>query len=289
MRTVAILSVMVLFTLSVHAAVKPLDVLSSVKGLTEAQFDGEIKRYFNRTTEEFKQRYLYEANLAIDLSLFDYNRTVVLLCRGELNAGLGNSPFGLALHPYSMNFAVNPVLEYRRPEFHTSVGIDHRCFHYIDQRPPLPIVYWNRCFIMVNSPDRRAVQRSTVLLDTCGHLLRHFSWSGAWGYYVSEFFDVISPINLMSLTRPYYLHQFDASVRYGFASWRGGLVEATSKSMLGFRRSGKGNGYWAEEFGIEALFVKREYDVSTFVRFTTDGGRFDSKDRLFEFGIKAHK
>jgi len=263
-------------------------VFTKVQFLPEAHFDGEIRRFAHQKNDDFIRTYLYETDLAVDQALMRYDTTFYFLFRGELNANLGESPFGLAMHPYQMNYAINPMVEYRLPKMVVTSGIDHRCFHYIDEEPREPIVYWNRAFIGVSSVDRRTYPRTSVfLLNPSLSPFSRLTWHAEWGYYISEFFDIVRPINLMSLTRPHYLHQFDVAARYAIAAWSSGILELTSASMLGFKRSGEA--YWAQQFGTEVFFARKTYDGGLFLRFTLDGGRFNSKDQLIEFGIRAEK
>jgi hypothetical protein len=65
-------------------------------------------------------------------------------------------------------------------------------------------------------------------------------------------------------------------------------VALTDATLLGFKRYGKGS-YWAQETGLEVLIANRFFDTSLFVNYILDEGRFNSKDRLMEFGIRLFK
>ena len=97
---------------------------------------------------------------------------------------------------------------------------------------------------------------------------------------------MVEPMKLMSPARPHYRHDFQLTARYGLIRWGWGAVTLTGVSLFGVKRSGDGT-YWAQETGAEVLFALRPFDPSLFVNYIFDEGRFNSKDRLLEFGIRV--
>lgn len=276
----AILFLLILSTGIAHAALSPDDF----KPFTEASFGIEFKRFNNQKNRYFLEKYSFEENMWAEAALLAYKERLLLLIHSDLNAGMGESPYGLAIHPYDMSYGVTPAIEYRFRKLHISSGIDHRCFHYIDQEPLRPIVYWNRLFLSTGTPHRNQHPRSSAAVnDSIRQTLGKLAWNISTGFYIHEFFGIVRPINLMSLSWPHYLVDCNATAEYFFFSWKSGTLSVTENSLLGCKRNG--NLYWLLETGSAARFAFSNFDFALFARFTLDGGRFNSKDQLFEFGF----
>jgi hypothetical protein len=257
--------------------------------LPDASFDGDYKKFVFQKNRTFRKYYQAEANLNADIAFVGVMQRFYFMFRGELHAGLGESPFGMLLHPFLTSYATTPFLEYRFDKIHVSAGLDHRCFHYVDVLPPDPIVYWNKFYITINSPHRRSLPFVTGLLSDEGWRgFNRLVWSFSWGYYINEFFDMMPTYKLMSVDGPYYFHDFQLNAQYGLARWGWGAVALTDATLFGVKRKGKGS-YWAQETGLEVLLAHRFFDTSLFVNYILDEGRFNSKDRLLEFGIRLYK
>ena len=255
----------------------------------EARYDGDYRIFALHKNSEFKQIYNTEANMNVDLAFVGIREKFYWMFRGELRAGLSQSHMNVVLSPYSMSYAVIPTFEYRFDRMYLSAGLDHRCFHYIDQRPPDPIVYWNKAIIGLASPHHRhPPTAATFLSDSSWNGWGRFIWSFTWGYYISEFFGLIEPYKLMTVSRPHYLHDFQLTSRYGVLRWGWGALLLNGASVLGIRHSGDGP-YWSQEFGIEALLGMRTFDTSVFVNYIRDVGVFNSKDRLLAVGVRVVK
>lgn len=279
-RIFAALVVLVMATGMANAALSPDDF----KPFTEASFGIEFKRFNNQKSAYFLEKYSFEENMFAVAALLSYKNRLLLLIHSDLNAGMGESPYGLAIHPYDMSYGVTPAIEYRFRKLHISSGIDHRCFHYIDQEPFRPIVYWNRLFLSTGTPHRNVHPRSSAAVnDSICQTLGKVAWNVSTGFYIHEFFGIVRPINLMSLSWPHYLVDCNTTAEYFFFSWKSGVLSATSNSVLGWKRDGEM--YWLIETGTAARFAFRNFDYALFARFSVDGGRFNSKDQLFEFGF----
>jgi|GEM_PF-6165446 len=266
-------------------------VASTVKVFPEASYDGDFKLFAFQKNSHFQEKYSCETSLNVDLAFVGVAEKFFWMFRAELGAGCGSSSTGLVLHPYDVSYSLEPTLEYRFKNVHLGAGLDHSCFHEIDRKPREPIVYWNKAILTLNSPHRRNhpyVARYTEGDNGRWGAYERLIWSFTWGYYIREFFGLIAPYKVMSPERPHYMHDFELSVRYGLARWRWGAVTLTGASLLGFKHSDEGR-YWAQQIGAEALFGLRPFDTSLFVNYVFDKGRFNSRDRLFEYGIRVVK
>lgn len=253
----------------------------------EAHFDGDCRTFFNRKNQQFRERYVCEWNMNTDLTFYAFNEQFFWVFRGELTVDMGESEVGLLLNPYDIELGIIPALEYRHSNVHFSMGLDHRCFHGIDHLPELGIIYWNKIVFRANSSIWRKYPCAIEVLNRNNTIYQRLQWSIAWGYYISDFFNVIAPYKLMSIDRPHYVHDGIISAKYPLLSMGSWGILGSEKVMLGFKK--KGAVYWAQELGIEFLWNRKNFDVSLFSCFTLDGGRFDSKDQLFEIGISVAK
>lgn len=263
-------------------------VRENVTVFQEASYDGDYRMFAFHKNDAFKEAYFCEWNMNIDLAFIGINEQFYWMFRSELRAGCGDSPSGMVLHPYDVSYGLIPTLEYRFSRLHVFSGLDHRCFHYIDQKPPEPIVYWNKLLVGVNSAHRRIHPWFVhYLRDEKWEGLDRLMWSITWGYYIREFFGLAEPRKLMSIKRPLYLHDFNLSAVYGLFRWKWGAVAVKSASLLGFKTTG--SRYWAQETGAELLISMSRFDTSLFVNYIFDEGRFNGKDRLLEYGIRVTK
>ena len=264
-------------------------VQSNVSVLSEASYEGDFLLFAFQKNDDFREKYACETNMNLDLALLGVKEKFFWMFRSEIRGGMGDSPSGMVLHPYDISYGLIPTLEYRFKRVHLSAGLDHRCFHVLDQRPPEPIVYWNKVVFILNSPYRRVHPYiENYINDRSWNGFNRLIWSFTWGYYIREFFDLVEPIKLMSIERPHYLHDFQLTARYGLVRWKWGAVTLTGTSMFGFKYSGGGK-YWAQETGAEVLFALRPFDTSLFVNYILDRGRFNSKDHLLEYGLQVVK
>ena len=255
----------------------------------EASFDADYQ-IFALQKPEFKYKYNTEANLNIDIAFVGIREKLYWMFRSELHAGMSQSNMNVVLSPYDASYMICPSLEYRFKPFHVSAGLDHRCFHYLDQPPPEPIVYWNKIILSVNSPHRRKHPAAGYILSDEGwDGFGRFVWNLSWGYYLANFFGLVEPYKLMSLAGPHFLHDFRLTARYGIFRWKWGAVCLTGSSLLGSRNTAEGL-YWGQETGAEVLLKMRTYDTSVFVNYILDdASRFNSKDRLLSIGVRIVK
>jgi hypothetical protein len=266
-------------------------VATNLSFLPEASFEGDYKIFALQKNDYLREKYENETNVEMDLAFLSFKERFYWMFRGEVRGGFGKSPYGMLLHPYDVAYALIPTLEYRSSPFHFDVGLDHRCFHLTDQRPTAtdPVVYWNKVIFRVNSPSRREHPFNGRFIDTVSwNGFNRLTWSFTWGYYISNFFGLVDPIKLMSITSLHYLHDFQLNVRFGLLRWKWGALSLTGASMFGFKQSEDG-AYWSQETGVETLFALRPFDSSFFVNYILDKGLFNSKDRLLEFGIRVIK
>lgn len=258
---------------------------TNVNFWSEARYDGDYRLFAFQKNDAFKEAYSCETNQNIDVAFVSVKKKFYWMFRSEIRGGMGNSKFGMVLHPYDISYGLINTFEYRFERFHLAAGLDHRCFHYIDQRPPEPIVYWNKFIITLNSPHRRVVPVVKKYVgDDSWNSIDRLMWSFGWGYYISEFFGLAEPRKIMSLDRPHYLHDFQLGLKYGVWRWRSGAIALTSATLLGYKTSDKA--YWAQESGVELMIGVNGSDIALYVDYVVDGGRFNSKDRLLEYGVR---
>ncbi|MBN1575725.1 MAG: hypothetical protein JW913_04185 [Chitinispirillaceae bacterium] len=257
--------------------------------LPEASFDSDFRLFAFQKNDDFREKYSCETNFNLDLAFLGVKEKFFWMFRSEIRSGCGDSYSGMVLHPYDISFGLIPTLEYRFKRIHVAAGLDHRCFHRIDYDPPESTIYWNKVLVSLNSPHRREHPYVGRFIDSPSWSgFNRLIWSFTWGYYLTEFFGLVETTKLMTPKRPHYLHDFQLTARYGLVRWRWGAVTMTGASLFGVKHSGDGT-YWAQETGAEVLFALRPFDSSLFVNYIFDEGRFNSKDRLLEFGVRVVK
>lgn len=257
--------------------------------LPEASFAADFRYFTLRKDSMFQEKYVSESNMHVDVALLSVNRTFFFMFRAEQKAGQGRSPSGMVLHPRDISYGLIPTFEYRFPRLILAAGLDHRCFHEIDQKE-LPTVYWNKMIIGVASPHGRVrPQVAAFIPDSAwqGGWFNRLDYSLVWGNYLRSFFGLVASGKLMSPERPLYCNDFTLQLRYGAARWRSGVLLATSTTLVGF---GKGwRNFWGQQTGVELVIDRRRFDASVFVNYIVDEGKFDSKDKLLAWGLRIYK
>lgn len=257
--------------------------------LPEASFDADYRLFLFQKDRMFQEKYISESNMNIDVALLSVNRTFFFMFRSEQKAGQGRSPWGMLLHPRDVSYGLIPTFECRFPRLILAAGLDHRCFHEVDQKE-LPTVYWNKMIIGVASPNGRIhPQVDAFIADSAwqGGWFNRLAYSLVWGKYIRRFFGLVVSGKLMSPERPLYRNDFTLQLRYGVARWRSCALLAKSTTLVGFGE-GRRN-YWGQQSGIELIIDRRLFDASVFVNYIVDEGTFDSKDKLLVWGLRIYK
>jgi hypothetical protein len=200
-------------------------------------------------------------------------------------------------------FGIDPTVEIRLPGVLLSSGLAHHCYHEID-RSDFPLVHNNRFHLGASSHNRRLNDYFHDLhTDSSFGFSRRFSWQVDAGYYLRDFFNLVSPDKLNGNSP--LVTEVLSSVRYAFHRRRSWIFTFRGASALGyFNRTGgyhvKSNGilYWKQSFGTEAFFIRGARGGCLYLSyhiddlpvplespsFTLGNSRF-SKNGLLEIGI----
>lgn len=243
-----------------------------------------------------KQKFLMENNTDLDLGLASIKRKLFLFGHFKLQTLMGrNKGENVLFDPAEMNFGIVPTFEYRHNTLLFQTGLNHHCFHEIDQFE-LPTIYWNGVFIAAGSQNMRLSLFRKGLQSKENWIFPHrFSWYVNAMYYIKEFGDIVEPQNINSANERDT--EFRINLRYALYKSRYWLFLSESETTIGsWSDDSKGKdesgGYYLQRLGLHALLHKSNKGVRFFMDYHFDTVpehthlvRF-SKDRMLEFGVE---
>ncbi len=249
--------------------------------------------YKNR---EFEQRYLLESNTNLDISLVGFKDFLYLNCEVEFQTGMGrNQGENVLFDPAEINYGIVPILEFNLKPINLQLGMNHHCFHEIDQKVD-PTVYWNRVFIAAGSKNMRQADYWNALKTDEGWLWKNrYSWFISSGFYVTKFGGIISKSALNGAND----RKFEMTCQGRFTPFhsRYWLYSLVGETMIGTWRNdsltdGDSELFWQQRLGIEILLRKGKRGSLVFADLFFDempivGNRERfSKDRLLQLGFR---
>ncbi len=243
-----------------------------------------------------KQKYLMENNTTLDLGLVSFKKKIYLFGLFELQTLMGrNKGENVMFDPAEMNFGIVPTFEYRRNDKLFQLGLNHHCFHEIDQFE-VPTIYWNGVFLAAGSQNMRLpLFRNQLEANDSWTFTNRFSWYVNAMYYIKEFSDIVEPQNINAANERDT--EFRVKLRYALHKSRFWLFLGTSETTFGswsdeLRVGDTSGGYYMQQLGLQALLHRGNKGVLFFVDYhfdtipeNTHFMRF-SKDRMLEMGIE---
>jgi len=235
----------------------------------------------------FWERYFFENNFTTEFALFSVKKNFLTFFQFEENSGMGRSFEGVVFDPRDINYAVNPVLEYRLPfRINIQTGLDHRCFHEID-RQETPTVYWNKPFISVFSANTRTTEMRKQMTASSISVIDRLAWSAGWGHFIRSFYGLVDPITMMSYDPGYY-NDFIIKARYVFYNYRSVLFSVNDLTWL--CQSRNKHLYWSQVTGADCDYRAKGFGARIFVTYIRDYLPLRmSKDRLLQIGLSFYK
>ncbi len=283
---------------------KPAERPDSLQGLfgsmTAARFEflpqfyllTDISIFGLHKDSVFKRNYLAEWNTRLSFEMISYNKRWYGLVDTDFHVGLGEVPGNIVFTILNVDFALTPVVEYRLESCWLAAGLEHRCFHEVD-RVDYGIVHWNRLYGQAGSVNSRInAFWAPIALDKQWELSDRLSWQIQAGYYLKEFFGLVSPGKLNGKNDAVF--DFDITSRFAFYRRRSWVLAAISRTRAGVWKeplSKDIRGLWRQETGVEAFFRRGNRGGSLYLQYIlddlppVDGRPRFSKDRLLEFGI----
>jgi hypothetical protein len=260
----------------------------SIHFLNKVYLGSDIRTFRFQKDSLFQEKFSFENNFYIDVLLFQYKERFSINFFSEEKTGLGKSHVGLLFHPRNLSYCLDPYALVNVHYLNIFGGLDHRCFHEID-RKEYHTVFWNRLMIGINSKNIRLADYIHMIDTDCPLTFNgRWSWSAVYGYYLREFFGLMSTSKLMSAI-PDYEHEFTLTSRMLFYKYRQVLFNLTGNTILGLNK-GDG-GYYCQEIGLDINFViSPQLGGSAFVNYVMDRNRnwFDTKDKLLEIGLRLY-
>jgi len=142
------------YCIDVHAF---RDACRSVKLAPEFHFDEQFIEYFNNKNDDFEKRYFLNNSVFLEAAFFSINNRSFFFGNVTTNFGMGRQGGAILLDPRDIDMAFGPMYEYRTPAITCRAGLDHHCFHQIDN-VEWNTLYWNKLYIEAGSNDLRKNQ-----------------------------------------------------------------------------------------------------------------------------------
>lgn len=276
---------------SAYASVS--SVLQKFTLFPEVHTNADLRRFINQKTAYQKKHHYIEATLEVEPLWFSYDSLIYLATAFDVNLGMGHTPKDVVFDPMDAFFGFTPFIETRFEHLSARFGLDHRCFHEIDQKE-LPTVYWNKLFISAHAPHMRLTDFADYALSGDSHnWLKQTAWSIRAGIFLKNFFGIVrrSSVDYENDRRM----EFDAKIRalaFRYENWA--FCSELGSMAGGYKGAAqaKSHLYWSQMLSAQALYRSPEGKIMyLFVRGTLDdmprhrnAPRF-SRSSLIELGI----
>lgn len=264
--------------------------------MPEYYIEANISSFAFFKNSYLKQKFLMENNTDLDIGLVSLNKKLFLFGHFKLQTLMGrNKGENVLFDPAEMNFGIIPTFEYRYKSLLFQTGLNHHCFHEIDQFE-LPTIYWNGAFLATGSQNMRLqVFREGLDMPENWLFPKRFSWYFNAMYYIKEFGDMVEPVNINSANERDT--EFRLFLRYALYKSRYWLFLTESETVWGSWSDealvGDNEGaYFLQRLGLHALLHKGKKGFRFFLDYHFDTVpehthmvRF-SKDRMVEIGLE---
>ncbi len=267
-------------------------VLGKTAIFPEVHSQADIRRMYNQKNEYSKRHHFIEATLYVEPVWLSFDSLIFMATAFDVNLGMGRTPKDVVFDPMDANFAFTPFFEARFKPLTARAGLDHRCFHEIDQKE-LPTVYWNMLFLSAHSPSMRLTDFARSVYNRPISLWRdRVAWSFKAGIFMKNFFDIVrkSSVNYEN-DRKMEFELKGRTLAWQYKEW---AFAAEGQIVAGGHEVAeeKSNFYWSQMLSLQALYrLQTNKIVYLFVRGTLDDmpphrmqPRF-SKSKLIEFGV----
>lgn len=115
--------------------------------IPEIHIEADISGFTAHKNPDFNQHYLLESNTNLDIAIARYKEILYFNWLIEFCTGMGrNQGENVLFDPASIDYGIVPEFELRLKPFSIQTGLNHHCFHEIDQKVE-PTIYWNRFYV----------------------------------------------------------------------------------------------------------------------------------------------
>jgi len=257
----------------------------SIQLAPEFHFDEHFIEYFNTKNDDFKKRYFLNNSVFLEAAFFSINNKSFFFGNVVTNFGMGRQSGAILLDPRDIDMAFGPMYEYRAANITYTTGVDHHCFHQIDNGE-WNTLYWNKLYIYAGSNDLRKSTYRKNLGKNSGWQQR-LSWQLGYGYFLHEFFGALDT-NALSWGNAYY---HEPSSSFYFAFLRNDAFAAYAGIKNRARIDKRGAWLWTEEMSCEAMTLKGTFGMSAFVNwvFVDQTIIRENRDKLVEIGVRVFR
>ena len=273
-----------------------LSLPGSPRLFPEYHITADVSMFFFQKNAFFEERRFVESQFSFAFTLFSVMDSISLIGRPRFQFGMGRTPGNVVFDPMDLDWDLTPIVEIRSFPVVLQAGLEHRCFHQIDRdNDTLPTVYWNKPFVGVGSHNMSLPDyRKRLAHSGTPRQRNRLAWSARVGYFLKEFFGIVTPGKLDSENNR--IVDWRISARYAFYQWRCWTLHAVGVSSGGlWNRKGDTAVYRQQETGVELSFRPGERGALVFLNYIRDDiprhegyPRF-SKDGLLEIGISLFK
>jgi hypothetical protein len=259
----------------------------------EFHFWQDLHSFYNQKDSAFKNRYFLEWNSGAEVAFFSYKNRFFLFLDMTVTVGLGKWPDRpILFDPREVDVGFGPMLEYRFSPVNIGLGLDHHCFHQIDNNPEesgtpedRKIMYWNKFNLSVSSPNFRKNEfRLSLKSDDPLTLKRRFAWNASIFYSMHDFFGMDTSV--VSWNQPYAVDLI-GEVRFAVYRFKG--IAAVLNAKTGAYITRTNSTLWNQQLGAELMATKGMFGLSLFVNWVVVDQLppRQNKDRLIALGING--
>ncbi len=177
--------------LLISSSLSAQNAFEKFKGFPEVHTEADIRKFMNQQSEYQRTHFYIEATLKVEPLWLSYDSLLFLATAFDVNLGMGHTPKDVVFDPMDAFFGFTPFVEARFEPFYARFGLDHRCFHEIDQKE-LPTVYWNMMFLSAHTENARLTDfAQRVLIDSSMGWKERIAMGVKGGYFMKKFFGLV--------------------------------------------------------------------------------------------------
>ena len=250
----------------------------------EYHFSEYLLEYFNYLHHDYLNRYFLENNTYLEAAFFSVGPR--FYCFGEVavDVGMGRQTGAILMDPRDFDEGFGPKLEYRLPGYTVQCGLDHHCFHQIDELE-WNTLYWNKPFVSFGSKNLRDGEFKEYLRQNPSlNWRQRITWQVEYGFFVHHFFGILDTSALSWGNS--YIHELATDCRFAPYICRGYAGVMSWNNKVRIDRAGRW--LWTEQLCAEGMVTHGPYGLSVFYNwfFLDKSIPRENRDRLMEAGIR---
>lgn len=264
-------------------------VLDKFNFLPEYHFTADCSYFLLHKSDDYRSQFFIETNSDLEFVLVDYKKFIYSVWELYVRTGMGRQPGAIIFDPRDSRYGLIPALELRLRKINLRSGLEHFCFHDIDEEhdPDGSTQYWNKPFIDITSKNYRLMEyRRNLVNESKWDFTSRFAWGSRLGYYWSRMFGLMEESILNGGQN--YQYEMTMEARYAFYKRLSWVVNA--RMLTNWNMNKDKELYQTYIIGFESHF-RRGVGGSMFYMdycLLEDKGMVRDKDRLLQFGIRFY-